>query len=32
VRLRSTMFTYQAQGFVEGKMVMEAQILGVILD
>jgi 3-hydroxyacyl-[acyl-carrier-protein] dehydratase len=32
LRLRSTMFTYQAQGFVDGKLVMEAEILGVILD
>ncbi len=32
VRLRSTMFTYQAQGFVDGKLVMEAEILGVIID
>jgi 3-hydroxyacyl-[acyl-carrier-protein] dehydratase len=32
LRVRSTMFTYQAQGFVDGKLVMEAEILGVILD
>jgi len=32
LRVRSSMFTYEAQGFVDGKIVMEAQILGVILD
>lgn len=29
VRVRSTMFTYAAQAFVEGKLVMETEILGV---
>lgn len=32
LRLRASMFTYQAQGFVDGKLVMEAEVLGVILD
>ena len=31
VRVRSTMFTYAAQAFVEGKLVMETEILGVIV-
>ena len=31
VRVRPTMFTYQAQGFVERKLVLETEILGVIL-
>jgi len=30
-RLRQGMFTYSAQGFVEGRMVFEAQILGVVV-
>ncbi len=30
-RVRSTMFAYQAQGWVEGRMVFEADILGVVL-
>ncbi len=31
MRVRSTMFTYAAQGFVDGKLVMETEILGVIV-
>ncbi len=31
VRVRSTMFTYAAQAFVAGKLVMETEILGVNL-
>lgn len=30
-RLRSTMFTYAAQGFVDGKLVFETEILGVVV-
>ena len=30
-RLRTTMFTYQAQAFVERKLVFEAEILGVVV-
>ena len=30
-RLRSTMFTYEAQGFVDGKLVFQTEILGVIV-
>lgn len=29
VRVRATMFTYAAQAFVDGKLVMETEILGV---
>lgn len=31
VRVRSSMFTYAAQGFVDGKLVMETEILGVVV-
>ena len=31
VRVRSRMFTYKAQGFVEGQLVFEADILGVVV-
>jgi 3-hydroxyacyl-[acyl-carrier-protein] dehydratase len=30
-RLRGGMFTYEAQGFVEGRLVFEAEILGVVV-
>lgn len=30
-RIRSRMFTYQAQGFVDQKMVFESEILGVVV-
>lgn len=30
-RARSTMFTYATQGFVDGKLVFEAEILGVVV-
>jgi len=30
-RLRQAMFTYSSQGFVDGKLVFEADILGVVL-
>lgn len=30
-RIRSTMFTYFAQGFVEGRIVFETEVLGVAL-
>lgn len=30
IRMRSTMFTYQAQGFVDRKLVFETEILGVV--
>jgi len=30
-RIRSRMFTYSAQGFVEGKMVFETEVLGVVV-
>jgi 3-hydroxyacyl-[acyl-carrier-protein] dehydratase len=30
-RLRGSMFTYQTQGFVEGRLVFEADILGVVV-
>ena len=31
VRVRSSMFTYAAQAFVDGKLVMETEILGVVV-
>lgn len=31
LRSRSTMFTYQAQGFVDQKLVFEAEIMGVVV-
>ncbi|QDU68264.1 3-hydroxyacyl-ACP dehydratase FabZ family protein [Engelhardtia mirabilis] len=31
VRVRSRMFTYKAQGFVDGQLVFEAEILGVVV-
>jgi 3-hydroxyacyl-[acyl-carrier-protein] dehydratase len=31
LRFRPTMFTYAAQGFVDGKQVLETEILGVIV-
>ena len=31
VRIRSRMFTYQAQGFVEDKLVFETEVLGVVV-
>ncbi|MDF1799824.1 MAG: beta-hydroxyacyl-ACP dehydratase [Planctomycetota bacterium] len=31
VRIRSRMFTYQAQGFVDQKMVFESEVLGVVV-
>lgn len=30
-RIRSRMFTYQAQGFVDQKMVFESEVLGVVV-
>ena len=30
-RVRPTMFTYSAQAFVDGKQVLEAEIMGVIV-
>jgi 3-hydroxyacyl-[acyl-carrier-protein] dehydratase len=30
-RLRGSMFTYEAQGFVEGRLVFESEILGVVV-
>lgn len=31
LRVRSNMFTYEAQGFVDGKMVFQTEILGVVV-
>jgi len=31
IRMRSRMFTYAAQGYVQGELVFEAQIMGVIV-
>ena len=31
IRVRATMFTYAAQGFVDGKLAFETEILGVVV-